>query len=75
MAAIVGFLPAHIRGTVSHSLIATADWLGTFASLAGVDATDKRAALHGLPPIDSVDQSPLILGAQPRQQHHHHHQR
>ena len=58
-----GFLPAHVRGAVSHALIATADWLGTFAALAGVDATDKRAAVHGLPPIDSVDQSPLILGA------------
>eukprot|EP01051_Picozoa_sp_SAG22_P013608 SAG22_NODE_1545_length_4156_cov_2.392162_3_plen_270_part_00 len=58
-----GFLPSHVRGTVSHSLIATADWLGTFATLAGVDPTDKRAAAYGLPPIDSVDQSPIILGS------------
>eukprot|EP01047_Picozoa_sp_COSAG01_P046083 COSAG01_NODE_4296_length_5164_cov_3.628701_10_plen_194_part_00 len=34
----------------------------TFASLAGVDATDHRAAAHSLPPIDSVDQSSALFG-------------
>ena len=57
-----GFLPARVRGTTSHALIATADWYGTFAALAGVDPTDERATAHGLPPIDSVDQSGVLLG-------------
>jgi hypothetical protein len=34
----------------------------TFSALAGVDATDHRAALANLPPIDSFDHSGLILG-------------
>jgi arylsulfatase B len=57
-----GFIAAGMRGTTSHALIATADWLMTFASLAGVDAKDARAEEYGLPPIDSVDQSGVILG-------------
>jgi hypothetical protein len=57
-----GWLPARVRGTVSHALIATADWYGTFAALAGVDPSDGRAAAYGLPPIDSVDQSKVLLG-------------
>ncbi len=57
-----GWLPTRVRGTVSHALIATADWYGTFAALAGVDPSDGRAAEHGLPPIDSVDQSKVLLG-------------
>ena len=60
-----GFLPPKSRGASSAALIATADWLGTFASLAGVDPTDSSAAAHGLPPIDSVDQAPIILGHSP----------
>lgn len=57
-----GFLPARVRGTTSHALIATADWYATFAALAGVDPTDERATAHDLPPIDSVDQSGILLG-------------
>ena len=38
------------------------DWYGTFCSLAGVDATDHRAALANLPPVDSVDMSAVLLG-------------
>lgn len=34
----------------------------TFAELAGVDPTDHRAALAGLPPIDSVSMVPVIFG-------------
>lgn len=36
--------------------------VATFCALAGVDATDHRAALANLPPIDSFDHSGLILG-------------
>ena len=55
-----GFLPPAARGTVTHGMIAIADWLGTFAALAGVDPTDAKAAAAGLPPVDSVDVWPLI---------------
>jgi hypothetical protein len=34
----------------------------TFAELAGVDATDHRAALAQLPPIDSISMVPVLLG-------------
>lgn len=39
------------------------DWYATFASLAGVDPTDHRAAAAGLPPIDSLDMWPMLSGA------------
>lgn len=56
-----GWIPQDLRGSTSHALIATADWYSTFAALAGVDPTDRRAASYGLPPIDSLDQSSLLL--------------
>ena len=37
-----------------------ADWLSTFATLAGAEPTDSRAATLGLPPIDSMDMWPTI---------------
>ena len=41
----------------------------TFCALAGVDATDHRAAAAQLPPIDSISMVPVLLGtpgARPR---------
>ena len=58
-----GFVPPAARGTVSDGMIAIADWYGTLAALAGVDPTDHAAAASGLPPIDSVDVWPLVIGA------------
>ena len=57
-----GFLPAVVRGTRYGGLVALWDWYATFCALAGVDATDHPAAAAGLPPIDSVDQSAVLLG-------------
>ena len=57
-----GFLPPSVRGTKFEGLIALWDWYGTFASLAGVDPTDHRAALANLPPIDSYDLTPVLMG-------------
>lgn len=57
-----GFLPPSVRGTKFDGLVALWDWYATFAVLAGVDPTDHRAAAAGLPPIDSVDLSPVLLG-------------
>lgn len=57
-----GFLPAAVRGTRYSGLVALWDWYSTFCALAGVDPTDESAAAAGLPPIDSIDQSAIILG-------------
>jgi len=57
-----GFVPEQMRGTKLDGLVALWDWYGTFASLAGVDPTDHRAAKAGLPPVDSLDVSDYILG-------------
>ena len=35
---------------------------GTLAALAGVDPTDHSAAASGLPPIDSVNVWPMVIG-------------
>ena len=58
-----GFLPAIRRGNVESSLIEVADWYTTFCNLAGVDPTDSRAALYDLPPVEGLDQWPLISGS------------
>jgi len=57
-----GWLPPAVRGTKYDGLIALWDWYATFASLAGVDPTDFRAARAQLPPIDSIDMSAVLLG-------------
>eukprot|EP01043_Picozoa_sp_COSAG02_P082824 COSAG02_NODE_20969_length_808_cov_0.705219_1_plen_153_part_00 len=36
-------------------------WYATFCAIAGVDATDHRAALAGLPPVDSISLLPVLL--------------
>ena len=58
-----GLLPPAVRGTASAGLMAGWDWYRTFASLAGADATDHRAAAAGLPPVDSLDMWPMLSGA------------
>ena len=49
-----GFVPAHRRGTRWEGLVAAWDWYATLCALAGVKATDGRAAAARLP----VSQSP-----------------
>ena len=57
-----GWLPEAVRGTtVSEGLVGVEDWYTTFCSLAGVDPTDETAAAAGLPPVDGLDVSPLLL--------------
>ncbi|KAJ8610168.1 hypothetical protein CTAYLR_008744 [Chrysophaeum taylorii] len=48
---------------VLEGFVHAADWLSTFAYLAGVDPTDEAARAAGLPPIDSLNVWPLITGA------------
>ena len=43
-------------------LVTVWDNYATFCMLAGVDPTDHRAALAGLPPIDAVSHHLMILG-------------
>lgn len=58
-----GALPSSVRGTISNELITAWDWYATFvAGAAGVDPTDHRAALAGLPPIDSVNHWDYFMG-------------
>ena len=57
-----GFLPPKMRGHTTNALIQFADWLGTFAYLAGADVNDEEAIAKGLPPIDSINQWPIISG-------------
>lgn len=63
-----GLVPAALRGTTSSVVMHIADWYATFASLAGLPfPSDKHAAASGLPPIDSVNAWPALLGtAAPR---------
>jgi arylsulfatase I/J len=58
-----GIVPAARHGAVETGLISIEDWYATFCALAGVDATDERAAAAGLPPIDSLNLWPLLSGA------------
>jgi len=55
-------LPEKVRGTKQEGLMAGWDWYRTYATLAGVDPTDHKAAAAGLPPIDSHDLWPLLSG-------------
>ena len=51
-----------MRGKKTEGYIHIADWYATFSSLAGVDPTDDRATKAKLPPIDSLNVWPLLLG-------------
>jgi arylsulfatase I/J len=57
-----GLLPESRRGAVEHGLITAWDWYATYASLANVEPTDPAAAAAGLPPIDSINQWPMLSG-------------
>ena len=43
----------------------------TFCALAGVDPTDQRAAATGLPPIDSIDMTEVLIGGIEFNYRHH----
>ena len=58
-----GRLPAATRGKALEGFVAPEDWYRTFCGLAGVDATDERAAAAGLPPVDGFDVWPMLSGA------------
>ena len=60
-----GYLPPTARGTTCSGMISVADWYGTLARLAGdANPIDEKAAKAWppLPPIDSLDVWPLLIG-------------
>lgn len=48
-----GLIPTVKRGTTVNTLLHIADWYATFCGRAGCNPVDTRAAMAGLPPIDS----------------------
>lgn len=58
-----GYIPVRLRGTSNDGMVHIADWYATLCGLAGVDPTDHLAASSGLPPIDSLDVWPFLVGA------------
>jgi arylsulfatase B len=57
-----GAVPSAKRGTVLADYIHVADWYTTFCSIAGISHVDERAAKAGLPPVDGIDHSALLIG-------------
>ncbi len=55
-----GFLPAAARGAKTEGLMHVADVYATLTELAGVNASDARAAAAGLPPVDSLSMWRLL---------------
>ena len=66
-----GYLPAHVRGTKNSANIHLADWWATFCALVSIDPFDARAAAANVPPIDSIDQWPILLTANASQSARH----
>ena len=58
-----GAIPLRRRGIRLAALTTVWDWYSTYAlGIAGVDPTDKRGQQAGLPPIDSINLWPLLMG-------------
>ena len=59
-----GLLPKSVRGTTHGGLGSVADVYTTLCGLAGIDAQDSFAEKAGLPAVDGVDLSEMLLSAQ-----------
>lgn len=57
-----GLIPEKMRGKVLEDYIHISDWYTTFCALASVDPTDFTATQKGLPPVDGINQWPLLSG-------------
>mmetsp|Transcript_55934 Transcript_55934/g.142268 ORF Transcript_55934/g.142268 Transcript_55934/m.142268 type:complete len:542 (+) Transcript_55934:112-1737(+) len=57
-----GAIPRSKRGSKLEDYMHMADWYATFCAIAGVSVADERAARAGLPPVDGIDHSDLLLG-------------
>mmetsp|Transcript_31017 Transcript_31017/g.78481 ORF Transcript_31017/g.78481 Transcript_31017/m.78481 type:complete len:544 (+) Transcript_31017:82-1713(+) len=57
-----GAIPESKRGSKLEDYVHMSDWYATFCAVAGVNVVDERAAKAGLPPVDGIDHSELLLG-------------
>lgn len=57
-----GAVPSSKRGVTADNYVSVADWYRTFCGLAGVNPDDTRAKAAGLPPVDGMDISGLLVG-------------
>eukprot|EP00931_Biecheleriopsis_adriatica_P012761 TRINITY_DN11397_c0_g1_i1.p1 TRINITY_DN11397_c0_g1~~TRINITY_DN11397_c0_g1_i1.p1 ORF type:complete len:554 (-),score=37.98 TRINITY_DN11397_c0_g1_i1:215-1660(-) len=57
-----GAIPPSKRGSSLTDYVHISDWYTTFCTIAGISPVDHRAAKAGLPPVDGIDHSRLILG-------------
>jgi hypothetical protein len=53
------------RGTVYRGLVSAFDFYATILSLAGGNTSDPAAEAAGLPPVDGMDLSAVLLGSTP----------
>ena len=60
-----GAVAAAARGTKAEGLMSVADIHSSFCAIAGVDPTDELGNAKGLPPVDGLDLSPMLLGTGP----------
>ena len=56
-----GLIPESKRGKVSDGIISVADVYSTLCALAGVDPFDKKGEAAGLPPVDGLDLSAMLV--------------
>ena len=61
-AAATGTAVAAAPAAPITGLMHIADWWATLSAIAGAPMHDAKAAALGLPPIDSLDMGPMILG-------------
>lgn len=57
-----GLLPARVRGTDLAELMHVSDWYATYTSLAGADPRDAEGEAAGVPPVDGLDMTALLMG-------------
>eukprot|EP00056_Hartaetosiga_gracilis_P011502 m.174809 g.174809 ORF g.174809 m.174809 type:complete len:418 (-) comp13510_c0_seq9:1203-2456(-) len=57
-----GYLPSAMAGRVIVGRMHIADWYATLAHVVGEDPTDHKAEAANLPPIDSINMWPMLMG-------------
>eukprot|EP01084_Bolivina_argentea_P098083 176309_1 len=57
-----GYLPENRRNISLDGYIHIADIYSTICSIVGIDPTDKKAETERLPPIDSINMWPYLIG-------------
>ena len=60
--ALATLVQVRLSVPMTFDALTVCSWYGTFCAIAGVDSFDERAALAGLPSIDSISLLPVLLG-------------